>query len=55
MRFASPENFILLIAVLLLGVFLFYVIAKKKKLIKQFGDLPLIMKNSPFISMVRSV
>ncbi len=53
MRFAEPFNFLILIGVLLLGAFAFWAIARKKKLLSLFGDLPLIMKNSPYISFPR--
>ena len=53
MRFATPENFALLIVVVLLGAFLFWVIGRKKRLLQLFGDLPLIMKNAPYISFPR--
>ncbi len=53
MRFAEPLNFLILVGVLLLGLFAFWAIARKKKLLSLFGDLPLIMKNSPYISFPR--
>ncbi|MFH2050134.1 MAG: VWA domain-containing protein [bacterium] len=53
MRFGEPTNFILLILVLLIAVFVYWALARKKKLINRFGDLPLIMKNAPYISFVR--
>ena len=53
MRFAAPENFILLIGVLLLGIFLFWAIGRKKRLLARFGDLPLLMRNAPYISFAR--
>ena len=53
MRFAAPENFMILAGVLVLAMFMFYSLARKKKLLKMFGDLPLIMKNSPYISFAR--
>ena len=53
MRFAEPNNFLLLILVLLLAVFTFWALARKKKLLRAFGDLPLIMKNAPYISFAR--
>ncbi|KAA3632940.1 MAG: VWA domain-containing protein [Calditrichaeota bacterium] len=53
MRFAEPFNFLLLILVLFFGIFLFWAIARKKKLLNLFGDLPLIMKNAPYISFIR--
>ncbi|MFH1733148.1 MAG: VWA domain-containing protein [bacterium] len=53
MRFAEPTNFLILIGVLLLGVFLFWAISRKKKLLARFGDMPLIMKNAPYISFAR--
>ena len=53
MRFGEPTNFILLILVLLIAVFVYWALVRKKKLINRFGDLPLIMKNAPYISFAR--
>ena len=53
MRFADPNQFLLLIAVLLLGVFMLWVVARKKKLLQRFSDIPLVMKNAPYISFAR--
>ncbi|MGD8922971.1 MAG: VWA domain-containing protein [Candidatus Zixiibacteriota bacterium] len=53
MRFSEPINFLLLVGVLLLGVFVFWALSHKKKLLKRFGDIPLIMKNAPYISFGR--
>ncbi len=53
MRFAAPENFILLIGILALGLFAFWAIGRKKRLLQLFGDLPLIMRNAPYISFAR--
>ncbi len=53
MRFESPENFIMLVGVLLLAAFVFWALAKKKKLLQRFGDIPLILKNAPYISFPR--
>ena len=53
MRFADPINFILFAGILFLGVFVFWALARKKKLLALFGDLPLIMKNAPYISFAR--
>ena len=53
MRFADPINFFLLVVVFLLGLFVFWALARKKRLLNMFGDLPLIMKNAPYISFVR--
>ena len=53
MRFADPYNFVLLIGVLLLGIFMFWALARKKRALKRFGDLPLLMRMSPFISFPR--
>ena len=53
MRFAEPINFYMLVGVLLLGLFAFWVIGRKKRLLGLFGDLPLIMKNAPYISFAR--
>ncbi|HVP06795.1 MAG TPA: VWA domain-containing protein [Candidatus Acidoferrum sp.] len=53
MRFAEPSNFILLIGVLLLAVFMFWAVARKKKILARFGDLKLIMRTAPYISFAR--
>jgi len=53
MRFAEPVNFILLAGVIILSLFVFWAIGRKKKLLRLFGDLPLIMKNAPYISFAR--
>ncbi len=53
MRFASPENLILLGLVLILALFYIWAISRKKKLLARFGDLFLIMKNAPYISFAR--
>jgi Ca-activated chloride channel homolog len=53
MRFASPEQFMLLIGVFLLAVFSIWAIARKKRLLARFGDIPLIMRNAPYISFAR--
>jgi Ca-activated chloride channel family protein len=55
MRFASPENFVLFVAVFLLGMFLIWSLRRKVKLLQKFGDLPLILKNAPYISYSRQV
>lgn len=53
MRFADPLNFLLLLGVLALGIFAFWALSRKKKLLNLFGDLPLVMKNAPYISFPR--
>lgn len=53
MRFYSPEYLMLLIGVGLLGLFLFFALARKQQLLKRFGDIPLIMKTAPYISFAR--
>ncbi len=53
MRFAEPINFIILLGVVVLGAFIFWALARKKKLINLFGDLPLVIKNAPYISFAR--
>ncbi len=53
MRFADPSKFILLFGVLALGLFMFWTLARKKHLLARFGDIPLIMKNAPYISFAR--
>lgn len=53
MRFAEPIHFLILLGVALLGVFVVVVLRRKRKLMSRFGDLPLIMKNAPYISFPR--
>jgi Ca-activated chloride channel family protein len=53
MRFAAPENFLILIGVLFLAVFAFWAVTRKKRLLQRFGDIPLVMKNAPYISFAR--
>ncbi|MCM2271393.1 MAG: VWA domain-containing protein [candidate division Zixibacteria bacterium] len=53
MRFAEPYHFALLLGVLVIGVFLFWAIARKKRILARFGDLPLIMRTAPYISFAR--
>lgn len=53
MRFAEPLHFLLLILVVLVGIFGFWAISRKKKLLQLFGDLPLLLKNAPYISFAR--
>jgi len=53
MRFSSPENFALLIGVLLVGLFVYWSIGRKKRLLELFGDLPLLLRNAPYISFAR--
>ena len=53
MRFADPTNFLLLLLVLALAGFVVLALRRKKRLIERFGDLPLIMRNAPYISFAR--
>ena len=53
MRFAEPIYFFLLIGVVMLGLFVFWAIGRKKRLLNLFGDLPLLLKNAPYISFAR--
>ena len=53
MRFAEPTSFLILAGVLVVGIFLFWAISRKKKLLARFGDVPLIIKNAPYISFAR--
>jgi len=53
MRFASPENFMLLFLILFLVVFYFWAIRRKQRMLARFGDLFLILKNSPYLSFAR--
>lgn len=53
MRFAAPENFLILLAVILLGLFIWWSLARKKRLLARFGDIPLLMRNAPDISFAR--
>ncbi len=53
MRFAEPTNFLIFVLVVVLAVFVWVAIARKKRLLARFGDVPLIMKNAPYISFAR--
>ena len=53
MRFAEPFNFVLLLGVALLAIFVFWALSRKKKLLARFSDIPLVMKNAPYISFAR--
>jgi len=53
MRFAEPTSFLLILGVVVLALFALWAIARKKKLMALFGDLPLLMKNAPYISFPR--
>ena len=53
MRFAEPKSFLILVGVLFVGIFVFWAVARKKKLLTRFGDLPLLMKTAPYISFAR--
>ncbi|MCK4606073.1 MAG: VWA domain-containing protein [candidate division Zixibacteria bacterium] len=53
MRFAEPVNFVILLGVFALGLFVFWALARKRKLMQRFGDLPLLMKNAPHINFGR--
>ncbi len=53
MRFAEPVNFVILLGVLALGLFVFWALTRKRKLMQRFGDLPLLMKNAPHINFGR--
>lgn len=53
MRFGEPTILLALLGVLLLGIFAFWALARKKSLLQRFGDVPLIMKNAPYISFAR--
>jgi Ca-activated chloride channel family protein len=53
MRFAEPNNFLLLIGVLILGVFMFWAVARKKLILGRFGDLSLLFRTAPYISFAR--
>lgn len=53
MRFAAVENLLLLIAVAALAGVAWWALVRKKKLLSRFGDLPLILKVSPYISFAR--
>jgi Ca-activated chloride channel family protein len=43
----------LLIGVALMAVFVLWAVARKKSLLQRFGDIPLVMKNAPYISFAR--
>jgi len=53
MRFEEPYNFMLLIGVAALGLFMLWAIARKKRLLGRFGDLPLLLRTAPYISFAR--
>lgn len=53
MRFALPENLFLLGLVVILALFYIWSIRRKKKILSRFGDVWLLMKNSPYISFAR--
>jgi Ca-activated chloride channel family protein len=53
MRFADPSYFALLIGVVMLALFVFWAIGRKRRLLNLFGDLPLLLKNAPYISFAR--
>ncbi len=53
MRFADPTNFLWLLVILALAGFVVWAIVRKKRLLQRFGDMPLIMKNAPYISFAR--
>ncbi len=53
MRFADPYNFWLLALVVVLALFAIWALARKKRLLERFGDMPLILKNAPYISFAR--
>lgn len=53
MRFAMPENLVLLGLILVLTLFYIWSINRKKKILARFGDVWLLMKNSPHISFAR--
>jgi Ca-activated chloride channel family protein len=53
MRFASPDNFALLGLILVLGLFYIWALKRKKKILARFGDIFLLLKNSPMISFAR--
>ena len=53
MRFASPENLILLGLILFLVIFYIWAIRRKQTMLSRFGDLFLLMKNAPYLSFAR--
>jgi len=53
MKFATPENLIFLVLVLVLIVFYIWSIGRKKRLLARFGDMLLLLKNAPYISFAR--
>ena len=53
MRFASPESFTLLAMILVLAMFFLWSINRKKKILARFGDMFLLLQNSPSISFAR--
>ncbi len=53
MRFASPEHLILLGLLVFLVFFYVWAIRRKKRILERFGDMLLLLKNSPHISFAR--
>ncbi len=53
MRFALPENFILMFLILFLVFFYIWAIKRKQKMLARFGDIFLLMKNAPNLSFAR--
>jgi len=53
MRFALPENLILLGLLVVLGLFYLWAINRKRKNLARFGDILLLLKNAPYISFAR--
>jgi len=53
MRFASPENLILLGLIVVLAIFYFWAIRRKKAMLARFGDIFLLLKNAPYLSFAR--
>lgn len=53
MRFASPEHFLLLGLIFVLAIFYMWAINRKKRVLARFGDMLLLLKNSPYVSFAR--
>ncbi len=53
MRFASPESFALVAMIFVLALFFLWSINRKKKILARFGDMFLLLQNSPSISFAR--
>jgi Ca-activated chloride channel family protein len=53
MRFASPQNLVLIGLIVILALFYVWAISRKKRILARFGDMFLLLKTSPDISFAR--